>query len=130
MSPWIGRYCFLAGAVESLTGLLLVAAPAATVALFGVTDAPEDPIFLRFVGVFVGTVGLAYLYPLVLDPSNRPLRRVVVLEVTALVRVMVALFVAVALTVGALALPWATVGLTDLTLALVQLTLLRRMPLP
>lgn len=127
MTRWLKLFCLAAGACDATTGLLLVAAPALTLRLMGISDLPAEPIFLRFVGVFVGAVGLAYLYPFWLDPARRLARLTGVLEITALVRLLVGTFVAASLVLGALALPWVSVALTDLGLATAQLVLLGRL---
>lgn len=127
MTRGLKLYCLAAGACDAATGLLLVAAPALTLRLMGISALPAEPIFLRFVGVFVGAVGLAYLYPFWLDPARRLARLTGVLEMTALVRLLVGTFVAMSLVLGALALPWASVALTDLGLATAQLVLLGRL---
>jgi hypothetical protein len=113
-------FCFLAGLCDAVTGLLLVAAPALTLRLMGIEPAPEDPTFLRFVGVFVGGVGLSYLYPWLLDARRREERIWTVLEVSAGLRLMVAVFVAANVATGALVARWSLVAVTDLGFALVQ----------
>jgi hypothetical protein len=118
-----GLFCLLAGGGDAATGLLLVAAPALVLHLLGLPPA-ADPVLLRFVGVFVGCVGLAYLYPWMLDGSGRRLETV--LEITAGVRLAVALFLGVAVAVGALRSPWLTVGAYDALLAAAQIGLLAR----
>lgn len=122
----ITAYCLAAGSCDLLTGLLLVSAPHLTLGLMGIAVLPAEPIYLRFIGAFVGAVGAAYLYPFLLL-QERQSRLAVVLEVTALVRLAVGTFVGVGVLIGALAPPWLTVSLTDLLLALVQLFLLSRL---
>lgn len=117
--------CLLAGSADALTGLLLLASPALTLALMGIAPAVSAPIYLRFVGAFVGAVGLSYLYPFLGAAARRASRLRTVLEVTALVRICVALFVSVAVAGRALEPAWVTVAVTDAGLALIQITLLR-----
>ena len=93
--------------------------------------APEGDawVYLRFLGAFVAGVGASYLYPLLLAAlagRDRPGRLPAVIEVTALVRTGVALFVAGAVAAGALAAPWLSVAGTDAALAALQLWLLAR----
>lgn len=128
-------YCWLAGLCDLLTGLLLVASPETVLAMLGLPEVRE-PIFLRYVGVFVANVGLAYSLPwwsrVVAGPAHG--RRVShlteaieqVFVLTALVRLSVAAFLFAAVFVGALAGPWILVGLSDLGLAGVQIAWLRR----
>lgn len=120
-------FCAVAGGGDALTGLLLVAAPALVLRLLGVAQPQGDLVFLRFVGVFVGCVGLAYLYPWLLrDGAHRTGRVVTAVELTAVFRLAVALFLGVAVAAGGLDLPWATVGVYDALVAMAQLALLAR----
>ena len=115
----------VAGGGDLATGLSLVAAPALVLAALGL-PVPDETVYLRFVGVFVGSVGAAYLYPLLLSGASRAARIAAALEWTAGVRLAVALFVAVAVAADALAGPWLLIGAYDAALALVQLALLSR----
>lgn len=115
--------CALAGLGDAATGLLLVSRPELVLRLLGIPHPGGDLIFLRFVGVFVGCVGLACLYPL---PGGDPLRMAAALEMTTMFRLAVALFVGASVTAGALATPWAAVGGYDLVLAVVQIGWLAR----
>ena len=86
-----------------------------------------DLAYLRFVGVFVGCVGLAYLLPWLTRDRLRRTRRIVsAVEMTAGVRLAVALFLGVAVAAGILDLPWMTVGVYDAVVAMAQLGLLAR----
>jgi hypothetical protein len=123
---WIVPWCALAGSLDALTGLLLVIAPAAVLRMLGAGELPDQPVFLRFVGAFVGAVGLSYLYPFALAPTRRPARLRVVLEVTALERLVIFAFTTTAIAAGTLGARWASVPATDLGLAVAQLWLLRR----
>jgi hypothetical protein len=119
-------YCLLVGAGDALTGLMLMAAPLATLHLMGIATVSE-PIFLRFIGAFVAGVGLSYGLPLLpATPMVRASRLASVLELTALLRLLVGTFVAIAVLTKALAPAWSTVAITDLALALVQIALLAR----
>ncbi len=128
MRKLMAVYCLLAGSCDAATGALLVAAPAFTIRLMRIVELPPEPVYLRWIGVFVGSVGLAYLYPLVL--RGKTARIPVVLEMTALVRLSVALFIAVSVGAGALSAPWLSVFFTDFSLALFQLWLLKRISGP
>jgi hypothetical protein len=102
---------------------MLLAAPLLVLGGMGVRDAVAgDTIHLRYIGAFVAAVGASYLYPLALPGADR--RVPVVLEVTALVRGAVALFVGGAVASGALAPPWLTVAAVDGGLAAFQLWLI------
>jgi hypothetical protein len=117
-------FCLVAGGGDAVTGLLLVGAPALVLRLLGLPR-PADLALLRFVGVFVTCVGLAYLYPW-LGRAHRQGRLLAALEMTAAVRLAVALFLGIAVAAGTLELPWAQVGGYDAAVALVQIGLLAR----
>jgi Na+-driven multidrug efflux pump len=89
--------------------------------------APADPssIFLRWVGAFVLSVGLIYLYPWLLSAARRRKRFVVVVEATVVIRAVVAVFVFVAILRGSLESGWWVIALSDASMALVQIGLLR-----
>lgn len=116
-------FCLLAGGGDAATGLLLVAAPSLAAGLLGLRRPEADLILLRFIGVFVACVGAAYLYPW-LRRADRGRRIVSALEITAGVRLAVALFLGVAVAASQLDLPWAGVGTYDALVALAQIGLL------
>lgn len=121
-----GLFCAVAGGGDAATGVLLVAAPALVLRLLGISP-DGDLVFLRLAGVFVGCVGLSYLYPWLLRDRLRRARRVVAaFEMTAMFRLAVALFVGVAVASGALEMPWLAVGAYDAVVALAQIGLLAR----
>lgn len=128
--PASALFCALAGGGDALTGLLLVAAPSLVLRLLGITGpagADGELMLLRFVGVFVGCVGLAYLYPWLLrDGARRDRRVVAAMEMTAGVRLAVALFLGIAVARGGMDMPWLTVGVYDALVATAQIGLLGR----
>jgi hypothetical protein len=126
MKTWIRTYCLLAGLCDAATGAALLAAPGWVFAALALGPLPAPAAFASFVGAFVLAVGLAYLYPWLLDAGRRASRIQTVLEVTALSRLSVAAFLAVALARGLLAPWWGVVLATDLGLGLFQLTLTSR----
>lgn len=115
-------FCLFAGLGDAATGILLIAAPALVLRLLGIGPVADD-VLLRFAGVFVGCVGLAYLYPWML---RRRGRLSTAIEITAGVRLAVALFLLAAVVRGAMAAPWMTVGGYDALVAVAQLALLAR----
>lgn len=119
-------FCLLAGSGDVATGLLLVAAPGLVLQLLGIARPEGSLALLRFVGVFVGCVGLSYLYPWLRGRFYRGRRLAAVLEMTAGFRLAVVLFLGVAIAVDEMGLPWMTVGVYDAAVALVQLGLLSR----
>lgn len=109
------------GAMDALTGLLLVVTPAATLQLLNIIPPSADAlIFLSWIGVFVGAVGLSYGLVLI----NRR-RGPTVWMFTALVRGLVGVFVVCQIAAENLSLQWVAVALTDLLVAGVQLSVLR-----
>ncbi len=109
------------GAMDAFTGLLLIVAPAATLKLIGIAPpGPDALVFVSWIGVFVGAVGLSYGLALI----NRR-RGATVWTFTALVRTLVGIFVSCRIAAGDLALPWALVAVADLAVAGFQLALLR-----
>lgn len=122
-------FCALAGGGDAVTGLLLVAAPALVLRLLGIArpETAGELALLRFLGVFVGCVGLACLYPWSFREGVRRQRRIVAaMEMTAGVRLAVALFLGIAVARGWMDLPWLTVGVYDALVGTAQLGLLGR----
>jgi hypothetical protein len=119
-------FCLLAGGGDAATGLLLVAAPSLVLRLLGLERPAADLALLRFVGVFVACVGLGYLHPWLRQRAHRRGRLLAALEMTAAVRLAVALFLGFAVASGALEVRWLRVGLYDAALALAQIGLLAR----
>ena len=113
------------GACDLATGLALVAAPRATLALLGVVPPPAEPAFQRWIGAFVLAVGLAYLYPFLLDRKRLGARLATLFEVTAIVRTAVALVAGGAILAGELDRSWAGVPAFDAAVAAAQVVLLR-----
>jgi hypothetical protein len=82
-------------------------------------------VYVRWIGAFVLSVGVAYLLAFLPLPGARRRRRTV-LEVTALTRGAVALTVGTAVTAGALAAAWWPVAAFDGALAVLQAVVLAR----
>jgi hypothetical protein len=124
--PWLRGYALAVGAMDTATGILLIAAPALTLRLMWIAQQPAEPVWLRFVGAFVTGVGLIYLYPLAASGGRGPVLLAAALEFTAIVRGSVGLVVAASVVRGALPAAWLTVAITDLALAVFQAALVRR----
>lgn len=119
----VGLGCLVAGLVDVTTGVLLVSVPGRTLQLMMVPEVVAPAVFMRFIGAFVAGVGLLYVVAWRWPGGGR---RAHLMEATALVRAVVALFVGTAIAAGALSLPWLSVTCTDAALAAAQLALLRR----
>lgn len=121
-------YAVLAGACDTATGVLLVTVPAATLRLMAIPAIPGEAVYLRFIGAFVGGIGLTYLAPFAASRGSAAIagRLAHVLVTTAIVRGCVAAFVAGAVLAGALVPAWLSVCATDLAFALFQAYVVRR----
>lgn len=125
-APWLRTYALVVGAMDTVTGILLIAAPVLTLRLMLIGEQPAEPVWLRFVGAFVTGVGLIYLYPFAATAGRRAVLLAAALEFTAIVRGAVGLVVAASVLRGALPAAWLTVAVTDLALAIFQIALVRR----
>ncbi|GAA5484261.1 hypothetical protein [Haloferula sargassicola] len=106
--------------MDATTGLLLVFCPAWVLAALKIEGvSPESLVFLRWIGVFVGSVGLSYGWALRGAGET-------VWKFTALVRTLVAAFVTVSIVDGSLVPAWAGVAATDAVVAVVQMVGLRK----
>jgi hypothetical protein len=114
-------YQIPAGLCDATTGLLLIFAPAWTLALMGVKHSSFPPAAGSFVGTFVLSVGLSYLYAakLPMNAANAP-RWQTVWILTALIRSLVAAFLFWQIARHQMETAWRTVALTDGALAAVQ----------
>ena len=114
-------YQCLTGLSDTATGLLLIAAPGITLQLMGLHSAPDTLPFLSYIGVFVLSVGLACLYGGWLAFKRGPREKLeVVWLLTAITRVLVAVFVVAKMASGALEAGWSTVAFTDGAFSLLQ----------
>jgi hypothetical protein len=110
-----------AGAMDAVTGLLLVFAPEQVLELLGIAvPSAESLVFLSWIGVFVASVGLSYV--LVLRGGAAA---ATVWIFTALVRLAVAAFLVAQIRAGRLPMAWATVALADAMVACLQIIGLR-----
>lgn len=110
------------GAMDVVTGLLLIVAPGLVLGLLGIAATSEDSlVFLSWIGVFVLAVGLSYSLAL-----GRCSRGETVWAFTALVRILVAVFIAIQIVEGSLLPAWAMVGISDGVVGLVQVLILQK----
>ncbi len=111
-----------AGLLDTTTGLLLVTIPERTLTLFGATMPGEGgDILMRFVGAFVGGVGLSYLWALATTRFDVRTRRLHgVWGATTMIRTCIAVFTCTAVATGRLEPAWLVVGASDATIAAIQ----------
>lgn len=126
LARWEAIVIVLLGAGDLVTGVLLVASPTFVESLlFLAPSDPEAATFVRWIGVFVGSIGAAYLLPWrTRDLIARRERLRFVLEWAAWARLAVAAFVGVNVLAAALPEGWCLVGAYDALAASGQLALL------
>jgi hypothetical protein len=110
------------GAMDALTGLMLVVAPAEVLRLLRIEPPSRDAlVYLSWIGIFVMAVGLSYG----LAFGRHRGRGEAVWEFTALARILVALFLTVRIVGGVMDPAWAVVALSDAVVAVVQVAVVR-----
>lgn len=108
----------LVGAMDTLTGVLLVVAPAHTLRLMGIREVPESMTMVSWVGVFVFAVGLSYFLVGWKGERAEDLAEWrMQWKLTGVVRLAVGTFVAWRIVAGDLESTWKTVALTDFVVA-------------
>lgn len=109
------------GSMDALTGLLLIFFPVLVLKMLMIEPPSGDAlVFLSWIGVFVMSVGLSYGFAL-----SRRGRGEAVWMFTSLVRIMVAVFLTVRILDGSLQKTWALVAVSDASVAVVQIAILR-----
>ncbi len=110
------------GAIDALTGIALLVSPELVLTSLRIEAvSPLSFVFVRWIGIFVGSVGFSYLW------AFRGSREAtVVWAYTAMVRSLVAVFVGVNIWVGELEAAWMGVAATDAFIAAVQVYGLRK----
>ena len=119
----IRLFCVAAGFCDGITGVLLMCVPLWTLHLMGIHTAPTEPVYVRFIGVFVFSVGSSYFFPVVRGDQGS---LCAVFGVTTWIRICVAVFVIWAICGGRLVTPWISVAGVDIVLALLQIWILMR----
>lgn len=105
------------GAMDAVTGLLLIFAPAWVLGILGIELPGKDAIiYLNWIGVFVMAVGLSYGFAL----GRRPGAVEATWGFTAMARLLVALFLTSQIVGGQLETAWAVVAASDAVVAVVQ----------
>lgn len=109
------------GSMDALTGLMLMFAPTLVLDLLAIPHPSADSlVFLSWIGVFVMSVGLSYGLAL----GSRP-RGEAVWMFTSMARLLVAVYLTSRILGGSMDRAWALVAVSDATVALVQMALLR-----
>jgi hypothetical protein len=113
----------MVGAMDALTGLLLILAPAAVLRVLRIEAPSVDAlVYLSWIGVFVMAVGLSYGFALGKHRGHGE----TVWMFTSLARIMVAVFLVIQITRETMAPAWMGVALSDGFVALVQMMILRK----
>ncbi|MES2657756.1 MAG: hypothetical protein V4689_04010 [Verrucomicrobiota bacterium] len=109
------------GSMDAVTGLLLVFVPALVLNLLGIeTPSADALVFVSWMGVFIAGVGLSYAMAL-----GKRSRGETVWAFTAMIRILVAVFLTIRILDGTLAANWGVVGGCDGIVGLVQVVILR-----
>ena len=133
---FINLYQVGAGLSDTLTGILLLAAPAYTLRLMLVRALPQPIEYAKFIGIFVLSVGLTYLLVVWRWPLARSLPDAVGVSsaaawkiqwaLTAMIRALVAVFLFSEIAAGRMEAAWLTVAVSDAALAGIQIVGLSR----
>ena len=117
VNTWARRYAVAVGLLDFVTGIALLVAPDVTLAAMGASSPDRSAqVFVRFVGVFVATVGASYLHG-AREPGEA-FRTM--LRLTRLFRLGAGGFTGIAVLAGGLEPAWYVVTATDLACVLVQ----------
>lgn len=109
------------GSMDAVTGLLLIFVPALVLKLLGIEVPSSDAlVFVSWMGVFIAGVGLSYGMAL-----GKRSRGETVWAFTAMIRILVAVFLTVRILDGTLALNWGLVGVCDGIVGVSQIVILR-----
>lgn len=121
---WTRWLALAAGAMDAATGAGLMLLPAWTLQRMGITPPGAEALgFVRFVGVFVGAVGMCYLVAW-WRGGDRPLRAV--FDFTRLFRVGAGVFTGVMVVAAGWPPAWLAVTAADLALVVVQSVVLAK----
>ena len=125
--PALFGYQCLAGTSDTATGTLLCVAPRFTLQLMGLHSAADTTPFISYIGAFVLSVGISYLYGAYLIAVDAPSARTeMVWLLTAFTRSAVAIYVLKSVLAGDLEFGWIAVAVFDATCAVIQAIGLRK----
>ncbi|MES2923016.1 MAG: hypothetical protein V4819_15785 [Verrucomicrobiota bacterium] len=110
------------GSMDAVIGLLLIFVPELVLKLLGIeAPSPDALVFLSWMGVFIAGVGLSYGMAL-----GKRSRGETVWAFTAMIRILVAVFLTARILDGTLAANWGIVGGCDAIVGVLQILVLRR----
>ncbi len=125
--PVLFGYQSVAGLSDTATGAMLWVAPQLTLHLMGLHAPADAAPYVSYIGAFVFSVGLSYLYGAVLIAIEAPPERMeIVWLLTAFSRSTVAIFVLKSVLVGDLERGWIAVAAFDAACAVIQAIGLRK----
>jgi len=120
-------YQLLIGLSDTMTGALLMTAPAFTLGMMRLHAPDSALVYLSFIGAFVLSVGLSCLYGSYLMIRRGSLCKLeVVWLLTAIIRASVSIFVITQILSHMLEAGWLTVAITDGACVLIQAIGLRK----
>lgn len=116
MKTFCAKWSGAVGSIDAMTGIALLLSPGFVLGALQIEDVPEVSfVFIRWVGIFVGSVGLSYLWAMRGGKEAE-----VIWGYTGMVRAFVAVFVTSNILLGNLETAWAGVAATDGFIAVVQ----------
>lgn len=125
--PGVFLYQCIAGLSDAFTGMLLCVAPQFTLRLMGLHATGEVSPYVAYIGAFVFSVGMSYLYGAYLTAVEAAPERVeVVWLLTGFARSAVSIYVLKAVLLGSLETGWLTVALFDGACVVIQAIGLRK----
>ncbi len=125
--PALFGYQTFAGLSDAATGAMLWVAPQLTLRLMGVQAPTDATPYVSYIGAFVFSVGLSYLYGAVLIAIEAPPERMeIVWLLTAFTRSAVAIYVLKSVLIGDLEPGWTAVAAFDAACAVIQAIGLRK----
>ena len=114
-------YQAIAGLSDTATGAMLCVAPQLTLKVMALHAAADSSPYISWIGAFVFSVGISYLYGLMLIAIGAPPERTeIVWLLTAFIRSAVAIYVLKSIFVGELEVGWMTVAIFDAACATIQ----------
>lgn len=118
---FIKSWSLCVGSMDAITGLLLVFIPSVVLKLLGITILEETSwVFLSWMGVFITGVGLSYIWAM-----GNAREAELIWKITAMIRLMVAVFLSWKIATHHLQLAWIIVAISDAVVAIIQIRILR-----